>query len=102
MDIAHSVDIHPITVGNDLRNQAKTLEADPKELDRVAVEFESVFLTLLLKEMRESMTTGGLFENDPGGTYGSLFDLYMGRHLAESGGVGLAETIRQHYLAPSE
>ncbi|HEY1188500.1 MAG TPA: rod-binding protein, partial [Gemmata sp.] len=36
---------------------------------------------------------GGLFPGDSGDVQGGLFDLYMGRHLAGAGGIGLAAAL---------
>ncbi|MBN9517525.1 hypothetical protein J0H58_03250, partial [bacterium] len=53
-----------------------------------AREFEATFLAMVLKEMRQSLEEG-LFPGDSGDVHGGLFDLYLGRHLADGGGVGL-------------
>lgn len=67
------------------------LRIPPNEL---AKEFEGVFLSMLLKQMRQvSGPEGGLFPGDSSDTYGGLFDMYMGRHLAEQGGLGLSGAI---------
>jgi flagellar protein FlgJ len=63
-------------------------------LKDTAKELEGTFLSLLLKEMRETLEPdGGLFPGDTGDVQGGLFDLYMSRHLADSGGVGLAAAL---------
>lgn len=64
--------------------EAKALEA--------AREFEATFLGMVLKEMRQSLEEG-LFPGDSGDVHGGLFDLYLGRHLAAGGGVGLADSL---------
>ncbi|WP_437204122.1 rod-binding protein [Planctomicrobium sp. SH664] len=78
----------PAATGTEFRN------ADPKQL---ATEFESVFVSMLLKQMRESSTMGGegegLFPGDSADTYGGMFDMYLGRHIAQAGGIGLAESF---------
>jgi flagellar protein FlgJ len=55
--------------------------------------FESVFLSMLLKEMRQTLEPGGLFGKDGGDIYGSLFDQFMGQHLAQGKGMGLAQAL---------
>jgi flagellar protein FlgJ len=66
----------------------------------MAREFEAVFLAMLLKQMRETLEPEGLFPGDSGDVQGGLFDLYLGRHLAENEGVGMAAAlIRQ--MAPT-
>ncbi len=83
------------------------LEADPRllarsatagsgrSIDTVATNFESMFLSLMLKEMRQTLDEGGFFGQDKGDVYGGLFDLYLGQHLAQGGGIGVANLIRQ-------
>ena len=62
----------------------------------MAGEMEATFLSMLLKEMRQTLDPdegGGLFPGDSGDVQGGLFDLYMSKHLADAGGIGLATTI---------
>jgi flagellar protein FlgJ len=65
----------------------------------VAVQFESLFISLLLKEMRQTEQGGGLFAGESSDTYGGIFDLYLGEHLAKSGGLGLAPMINAYLEA---
>lgn len=68
----------------------------PAELAR---EFESVFVSMLLKEMRQSLE-GGLFPGDSSDTLGGLFDMMMGQHIADStGGLGLAQSLEKYLSA---
>ena len=70
---------------------------DPRSVERAATDFEAMFVSLVLKEMRQTLRPGSLFGGDIGEAYGSLFDLYLGKHLAQAGGLGVAEMVR-HYL----
>ncbi|MDB5307477.1 MAG: hypothetical protein JWO38_1679 [Gemmataceae bacterium] len=71
-----------------------TAAARVKEMAR---EFEATFLSMILKEMRETLDPeGGLFPGDSGDVQGGLFDMFLGRHLADSGGVGLAATLERN------
>jgi len=70
--------------------------ADLPDADAVgmAKQFESLFVSMLIKEMRQSSGFGeGLFPGDASDTYGGMFDMFMGQHLAENGGIGLAEMV---------
>lgn len=71
-----------------------TLAADGRpSLADAARDLEGMFLSLLLKEMRQSLgEEGGLFAGDGADVYGGLFDFYMSQHLAGAGGFGLAST----------
>jgi Rod binding domain-containing protein len=86
---------------------APPMEADPQMLasqlrqgdghsvDAVATSFESMFLSMMMKEMRQTLDEGGFFGEDKGDVYGGLFDLYLGQHLAQAGGIGIANLIRR-------
>ena len=73
-----------------------TLDAnsDARRTAHASRELEATFLTMLLKEMRQtSEPDGGLFPGDTGDVQGGLFDLYLGKHLADAGGFGLAAAL---------
>jgi len=75
----------------------------PESLQKIARDFESVFMSLILKELRESLDTsedgsGGLFPSDKSGSLGGIFDMFLSQHLAESSSLGVADMIQQ-YLA---
>lgn len=76
---------------------AQLRSGDPRAVERAAADFEAMFVSLLLKEMRQTLEPGTLFGGDIGDAYGGLFDLYLGKHLAQAGGLGVAEMVR-HYL----
>lgn len=78
---------NPETLGAVLRSE------DPNYRYHVASEFESMFLSFLLKEMRKTLQPEGLFGKDTGDVYGSLFDFFLGRHLAQAGGLGIGKFI---------
>jgi len=55
---------------------------------------------MLIKEMRQTDDEeGGLFPGDSGDVQGGLFDLFMSRHLANAGGIGLAAYLERHLNA---
>lgn len=68
--------------------------SEAERLRETAQEFEGVFLGLLLKAMRGSVGSGGLFkESTDGQIYREMFDQEIGRSLARAGGIGLAQMI---------
>ena len=73
---------------------------DAQDPEKVAKDFESVFASMLLKEMRNTLEPGVLFSGDSGDVYGGLFDQFMGQHMSESGGLGLSNMIRQALSRP--
>jgi peptidoglycan hydrolase FlgJ len=84
-------------------SRSKVTQANPTREANAAKELEATFLSLLLKEMRQTLESEGLFPGDTGDVQGGLFDLYLGQHLADAGGVGLAtalERLQQNNHAP--
>ncbi len=67
----------------------------------VATHFEAVFMSTMLKEMRATLSDG-LFGEEASDTLGALFDLHMGQHLADAGGVGLKEMVVAEYAKRSQ
>ncbi len=66
-----------------------------RSVEAVAGQFESLFLSLVLKEMRQTLEPGALFGEDRADVCGGLFDLYLGQHLAKAGGFGLAAMLKR-------
>jgi flagellar protein FlgJ len=69
---------------------------DKTAIPALAKQFESVFMAQLVKEMRQTLEPGTLFGDDPGDVNGGLFDMFLGKHLAQAGGIGLAKVIERH------
>jgi len=57
-----------------------------------ATDFEAVFMSMLVKELRDTVE-GGLFGEESSDTLGAIFDLYMGKHLAESKSLGVEKAV---------
>ncbi|GIW83049.1 MAG: hypothetical protein KatS3mg105_4856 [Gemmatales bacterium] len=73
--------------------------ANPREQllkDQVAEDFEGTFLSLLFKEMRQTLEEGTLFADDKSDVLGGMFDIFMGQHLAAAGGLGIAAMVRRY------
>ncbi len=69
-------------------------KATKQQLDQVGTEFESLFMSMLLKEMRQiEGEEGGLFSGDGGDVYGGLFDLMMGQSLAQNSPLNIAQLV---------
>ncbi len=80
------------TVAN-VQTGASALTSKPEPMRQVAVEFEAVFLSEMLKhagvnKLSESM--GGGFGEE---AFSSMLNDAYAKTLAESGGIGLADTI---------
>jgi Rod binding domain-containing protein len=65
------------------------------EEQKAAKDFESVFTTMLLKEMRQTLESDSLFSGDSSDIYGGLFDQFLGQHIADAGGLGLAKVVSE-------
>ena len=77
-----------------------------KTVDKVAEQFESIFINMMLKSMRNATERSSLMDSQAGRMYESMFDQEVSLHLAKNGSLGLAETIKsqiqrnQERLAP--
>ncbi len=68
--------------------------SDSARMKAAAEELEGVFIGLLMKAMRSTVSQGGLFKDGADSqAYRDLFDQEIGRTLAKSGGIGLAAMI---------
>lgn len=62
-------------------------------LESVASQFESLFLQMMLKSMRDAVPDGGLFNSSDMQTYRGMADQQMSVDLAAQGGIGLADVL---------
>lgn len=69
----------------------------PEQVDSIATDFEGVFLSLMLKEMRKSLDEGGFFSGETSDTYGGMFDMFIGQHLAQSKPLGIGQMLVDQY-----
>lgn len=74
---------------------AQTSAKDPHAVDKVASGFESMFWSLILKEMRQSLEPDTLFPGDSGDVMGGLFDSFLSQHFAHLGAFGIAAMVKQ-------
>ena len=63
------------------------------ELLRASQEFESYFLSYLMKVMRETVPKGALTANRMGDMFNSFYDEEIGKRAAQAGGIGLSAYI---------
>jgi len=96
LPISTNIDLSSLTSGEQLRAFANRSENNPVQLQHVAQEFDAVFYSMLLKEMRQTVGEDGLFGGDQGDTLGGLFDLFMGKHLAQSSELGIGRAVTQY------
>ena len=89
MTTASTAYVPPVSLPDPAELSASNPHRDPR---KVAQEFESVFISMMLKSMRESMSKE-MFAGDNSDTFGGMFDSIMGQHIAQQGGLGMAEMI---------
>ena len=74
-----------------LRLQAKQ---DPDAaLKAVAQQFESIFMNMMLKSMREATPKDGLLDSEQGSLYTQLFDQQLAQKLSSGKGLGVADML---------
>jgi flagellar protein FlgJ len=65
--------------------------ASPAEVGR---QFESIFTSLLVKQLRQSVDSETMFGKDDGDVLGGMFDHFLGEHIAKAGSLGIGQMIR--------
>ncbi len=83
-----------------LESKAKSENSmhDEKLIKQVANQLESVLMHMLMKSMRDATPDGGLFTDQAGKSYQSMFDQEITQHLSGRG-FGLAEHITKQIKA---
>src|SRR5436305_1072556 len=61
---------------------------------KVAQQFEGVFASMLIKQMRQTLDGDAMFGKDAGEVYGGMFDQFLGEHVGRQGGLGIGEMVR--------
>ncbi len=59
----------------------------------VAAQFESLFVQMMLKSMRDATMKGGLFDSHQLESYEQMYDQQLSLELSNSGGIGLADVL---------
>lgn len=78
-------------------------KATKQQMEKVGTEFESLFMSMLLKEMRQiEGEENGLFSGDGGDVYGGLFDLMMGQSLAQNSPLNIAQLVNGYNSASGD
>lgn len=91
--------VYPNSVYNDfqglasLKHQAREDQAG--SLDKVAKQFESLFVQMMVKQMRQASFGGGIFDSDRTRQYQDMYDQQLSLHLSESGGMGIGDMLRR-------
>ena len=75
--------------------RAQARNGDSEALSGAAKQFESVFVQMMLKAMRDTVPEGGLFESEQSDFYEGMFDQQISLNIANGKGIGLAEVIER-------
>jgi len=74
----------------------------PTSLRRACEEFESLFLALLLRQMRATVPSGGALAPGAGRQlFDALWVQEIGRAAARSSPLGIADTLEAHLAGPA-
>ncbi|QEG23382.1 rod-binding protein [Mariniblastus fucicola] len=82
-----------------INSAGKSSESDAMlaKMESLGQEFEGVFLSLMLKEMRNTLEDGGFFGEETSDTYGGMFDMFVGQDMAKSSPLGIADMLVKNY-----
>lgn len=70
------------------------------EIKQVAKNFESIFLEMMMKEMRSSVQKSGLMGNSRGMEFfEGMYDEQLSRQLSAGGGIGLGQMVYEKLKA---
>ncbi|MEW8398888.1 MAG: flagellar assembly peptidoglycan hydrolase FlgJ [Candidatus Thiodiazotropha sp.] len=76
----------------DLKRQAR--EDQGAAVDRVARQFESLFVQMMVKQMRQASFGDGLFESSQSRFARDMYDQQLSVHLSEKQGLGMLQMLR--------
>ncbi len=76
-------------------------EQTPEAIKQVAKQFESVFLNMVLKSMRQAKLAEGALDSKQSEFYRDMYDQQIALHLSGKPGVGLADLIAKQ-LTPKQ
>lgn len=76
-------------------------ENSPEAIEKVAKQFESLFLNMVLKGMRQAKLSDGIMDSEQSKFYQDMYDQQLAIHLAGKSGTGLADVIVKQ-LSPQQ
>ena len=80
----------------DLKKSAKA--GSPEATKEAATQFESMFINMMMKSMRDATPADGMLDSQDTKTYTSMLDQQMSQKLAKRG-IGLADTLVRQLTA---
>jgi len=70
-------------------------EKSPEAIKQVAKQFESLFVQMMLKSMRDTVPESELFGSKAEKMYREMYDKQLSMHISNGKGIGLASTIER-------
>jgi Rod binding domain-containing protein len=102
MDSTKLILTEPISLPTPLKNLNKVDDIPEQKKEQIAKDFESILLSKLLDEMKNSVGDWGFEESAASEQIQGIFWLYLARHLANNGGLGMWKDIYQTLPNPGQ
>lgn len=84
--------IKPVATSPDIAGLHK--DGSQAKLEKTCAEFESIFITYMMKSMRTTIDEDGLFgNNNESKIIKAMFDENLAREIARDGGMGLGKML---------
>jgi flagellar protein FlgJ len=83
-----------------LRKEAR--QQTPEAIKKVARQFESLFVQMMLKSMRDAVPESELFGSHQQQIYRDMFDKQISMNVSNGGGIGLAAVIERQLMQTSK
>ena len=87
-----------VSINGDFGSKEIAFSERQAAVNSTASEFEATFLSMMLKEMRNTLDQGegGLFGGEGSDSYGGMFDMFMGQHMAEANPLGIGNAVERY------
>jgi flagellar protein FlgJ len=92
------MEIHEIKLN--INNNAKDNKQN-KEIREICQDFESVFISYILKSMRKTIPNSNLGDSSSQEIYTSMMDEELARNVAKGSGIGLADVLFRQFTEKS-
>jgi flagellar protein FlgJ len=80
--------------------KAQAVRSESEAAGGAAEQFESMFIGLMLKEMRKTVSRSELLNSQAMDTYQEMFDQQVSLNMSKAGGIGLAKFMMQQGKRP--
>ncbi|GAB5453022.1 MAG: flagellar assembly peptidoglycan hydrolase FlgJ [Halioglobus sp.] len=73
--------------------RAEAVATPSQAVEEVSAQFESLFVQMMVKSMRDATVKGGLFDSHQMDVYQGMFDQQVSLHLSRQGALGLSDIL---------